>query len=81
MRPPQAAQAGAVASDLDSAIEDNFKATIKAHTSLNDQRHQRDGEEWHAGTEGIREDGRQRKEAGDLAKQVPNVQQVVNELK
>src|SRR6516165_6178964 len=37
VRPPQVANAGAVASDLDSAIEDNFKASIKSHTNLDDQ--------------------------------------------
>src|SRR5579859_2539496 len=37
VRPPEVANAGAVASNLDSAIEDNFKAAIKAHENLNDQ--------------------------------------------
>src|SRR5580698_3424545 len=37
VRPPDVTQAGAVASNLDSAIEDNFKASIKAHKNLNDQ--------------------------------------------
>src|SRR5208337_3147561 len=37
VRPPEAENAGSVASNMDSAIEDNFKAAIKAHPSLNDQ--------------------------------------------
>ena len=34
VRPPDATQAGSVASNLDSAIEDNFKASIKAYTTI-----------------------------------------------
>ena len=37
VRPPQEPTAGQVDSRLDSAIEDNFKAAIKAHENLNDQ--------------------------------------------
>src|ERR1700738_4665182 len=37
VRPPEQANAGAVASDLDKGIENNFKAEIKAHKALDDQ--------------------------------------------
>src|SRR5205807_2525036 len=37
VRPPDASNAGAVASDEDKAVEDNFKAKIKANKALDDQ--------------------------------------------
>lgn len=80
MRPPQAAQAGAVAGDLDSAIEDNFKASIKANNALNDQSISGTAKNGTLVLKGSVKTAEQKKEAGDLAKQVPNVQQVVNEL-
>jgi hyperosmotically inducible protein len=80
VRPPQAAQAGAVAGDLDSAIEDNFKASIKANTALNDQSISGTAKNGTLVLKGSVKTMTQKKEAGDLAKQVPNVQQVVNEL-
>lgn len=80
VRPPQAAEAGSVASNLDSAIEDNFKAEVKAHRNLNDQSIHcaaKNGTLVLKGTVKTRE---QKHEAESLAKHVPNVQQVVNEL-
>ena len=80
VRPAQAANAGAVASNLDSAIEDNFKAAIKAHKNLNDQSISGSAKNGTLVIKGSVKTAAQKKEAGSLAKQVPNVQQVVNEI-
>jgi hyperosmotically inducible protein len=80
VRPPEAANAGAVASNLDSAIEDNFKASIKAHENLNDQSISASAKNGTLVIKGTVKTTAQKKEAAKLAKQVPNVQQVVNEL-
>jgi hyperosmotically inducible periplasmic protein len=80
VRPPQAANAGAVASNLDSAIEDNFKAAIKAHENLNDQSISGSAKNGTLVIKGTVKTAAQKKEVGSLAKQVPNVQQVVNEI-
>lgn len=80
VRPPDASQARAVASDLDSAIEDNFKAEVKANEALNDQSISCSAKNGTIVLKGSVKTSAQKKEAGDLAKHVPNVQQVVNEL-
>ena len=80
VRPPEVANAGAVASNLDSAIEDNFKAAIKAHENLNDQSIHASAKNGTLVIKGSVKTAAQKKEVGTLARQVPNVQQVVNEL-
>jgi hyperosmotically inducible protein len=80
VRPPEAAHAGAVASDLDNAIEDNFKASIKAHDNLNDQSISGSAKNGTLVLKGSVKTAAQKKEAESLAKKVPNVQQVVNEI-
>ena len=80
VRPPSAANAGAVASNLDSAIEDNFKAAIKGHENLDDQSISASAKNGTLVIKGTVKTVAQKKEAGTLGKQVPNVQQVVNEL-
>ncbi len=80
VRPPGANTAGSVASNLDDAIEDNFKAMIKAHASLNDQSIRGSAKNDTLVLKGSVKTTKQKKEAEDLAKKVPNVQQVVNEL-
>ncbi len=80
VRPPQADNAGAVASNLDSGIEDNFKAAIKAHKNLDDQSISGSAKNGTLVVKGTVKTTAQKKEAGELAKKVPNVQQVVNEL-
>ena len=80
VRPPEAANAGAIASNLDSAIEDNFKASLKAHENLNDQSISASAKNGTLVIKGTVKTTAQKKEAAKLAKQVPNVQQVVNEL-
>jgi hyperosmotically inducible protein len=80
VRPPGASTAGAVASNLDSAIEDNFKAMIKAQANLNDQSIRGSAKNGTLVLKGSVKTAKQKKEAEDLAKKVPNVEQVVNEL-
>jgi hyperosmotically inducible protein len=73
-------QAKSVASNLDSAIEDNFKAALKGHKNLDDQSIDYSAKNGTLVLKGTVKTERQKKEAGALAKQVPNVQQVVNEI-
>lgn len=80
VRPPQTDNAGSVASNLDSAIEDNFKAAIKGHNNLDDQSVHGSAKNGTLIITGSVKTSTQKKEVGTLAKQVPNVQQVVNEL-
>jgi hyperosmotically inducible protein len=80
VRPPQEANAGAVASNLDSAIEDNFKAAMKSHENLNDQSIHASAKNGALKITGSVKTAAQKKEVTTLAKQVPNVQQVINEL-
>jgi hyperosmotically inducible protein len=73
-------QAGSVASSLDSGIEDNFKASIKGHKNLDDQSIHAKAKNGTLVLTGSVKTVGQKKEAERLAKKVPNVQQVVNEL-
>lgn len=75
-----ASQAGAVASDLDSAIEKNYKAAIKAHESLDKQSIDYSAKNGTLILKGTVKTPEQKSEAETLAKHVPNVQQVVNEI-
>ena len=80
VRPPDANNAGAVASNRDSAIEDNFKASIKARRNLDDQSIHASSKNGTIVITGSVKTTAQKTEVGTLAKHVPNVQQVVNEL-
>jgi hyperosmotically inducible protein len=80
VRPVGQDQAKAVDSNLDSAIEDNFKASIKANPALNDQSIKVSAKNGTLVLKGTVKTAAQKQEAAALAKQVPNVQQVVNEL-
>jgi len=73
-------QAGSVASNLDSGIEDNFKAALKAHKNLDDQSIDYSAKNGTLVLKGSVKTVRQKKEAGEIAQKVPNVQQVVNEI-
>lgn len=73
-------QAGAVASNLDDAIEDNYKASIKANKNLDEQSIHFKAKNGTLVLKGSVRTVAQKKEAESLAKHVPNVQQVVNEL-
>ena len=80
VRPPDASNAGAVASNLDSAIEDNYKAAIKGHKNLDEQSIHFSAKNGALVLKGSVKTEQQKREAADLAKRVPNVQQVVNEI-
>jgi hyperosmotically inducible protein len=80
VRPLGENNAGSVASNLDSAIEDNFKASIKAHNNLDDQSIRYTAKNGTLVLKGTVKTLEQKKEAESLAKHVPNVQQVINEL-
>jgi hyperosmotically inducible protein len=80
VRPAGDDNARAVSSNLDSAIEDNFKATIKAHNNLDDQSIHAEAKNGTLVLKGTVKTVEQKKEVESLAKHVPNVQQVVNEL-
>ncbi len=73
-------QAKSVASNLDSAIEDNYKAALKGHENLNDQSISGDAKNGTLVIKGTVKTSAQKREAFKLAKAVPNVQQVVDEI-
>jgi hyperosmotically inducible periplasmic protein len=75
-----ASQAKSVASNLDSAIEDNYKAEIKGHKNLDDQSIDYKAKNGTLVLSGSVKTAGQKREAEKLAKEVPNVQQVVNEI-
>lgn len=81
VRPPgDESQAKGVDSKLDSAMEDNFKAAIKAHKNLDEQSISCSAKNGTLVLKGSVKTAAQKAEAEKLAKKVPNVQQVVNEL-
>jgi hyperosmotically inducible periplasmic protein len=73
-------QAKDVASNLDSAIEDNYKAEIKGHKNLDDQSIDYKAKNGTLVLSGSVKTPAQKREAEKLAKAVPNVQEVVNEI-
>jgi hyperosmotically inducible protein len=79
---PQGAesQAKSVSSNLDSAIEDNYKAEIKGRKNLDDQSIDYKAKNGTLVLSGSVKTAAQKKEAERLAKPVPNVQHVVNEI-
>lgn len=81
VRPENMPGAAGADAKLDSAIEDNFKAAIKGHENLNDQSISGSAKNGTLVIKGSVKTPQQRAEAETLGKQVPNVQQVVNELK
>jgi hyperosmotically inducible protein len=81
VRPAEAPQAGAVAGSLDKGIEDNFAAVVQAHESLRQQSIEATSKNQTLVLRGTVKTEAQKMQAGKLAKTVPNVQQVVNEIK
>jgi hyperosmotically inducible protein len=67
-------------SNLDSAIQDNYKAAIKANKNLDDQSISYDAKNGTLVLKGSVKTAAQKKEAMTLAKSVPNVKEVVNEI-
>jgi hyperosmotically inducible protein len=76
----QESQAKAVESNLDDGIESNFKASLKAHQDLDDQHISYDAKNGTLVLKGSVKTVSQKVEAQKLAKAVPNVKQVVNEI-
>jgi hyperosmotically inducible protein len=80
--PPANADATKAAlSDTDSAIEDSYKAKLKENHNLDDQSISVNSKNGAVVLTGSVKTEAQKREAYKLAKNVPNVQQVVNELK
>jgi hyperosmotically inducible protein len=79
---PQGAesQAKAVDSNLDSGIEDNYKAALKANKSLDDQSISYNAKNGALTLKGSVKTAAQKVEAAKLAKGVPNVKEVVNTI-
>ena len=73
-------QAKAVDSSLDSGIEDNYKAELKAHNNLDDQSISYDAKNGTLVLKGSVKTQAQREEANKLAQNTPNVKEVVNEI-
>jgi hyperosmotically inducible periplasmic protein len=81
VRPEGMPNAAGMDSKLDSAIEDQFKAQLKSHPNLDDQSISGSAKNGTLVIKGSVKTAQQKAEAETLGKQVPNVQQVVNELK
>lgn len=73
-------QAKSVDSNLDSGIQDNYKAMLKAHKNLDDQSISYDANNGTLVLKGSVKTQTQKTEANTLARNVPNVKEVVNEI-
>jgi hyperosmotically inducible periplasmic protein len=73
-------QAKAVDSSLDNGIEDNYKAALKAHKNLDAQSVSYSAKNGTLVLTGSVKTPAQKAEANKLAKSVPNVKEVVNEI-
>ena len=73
-------QAKSVDSNLDSGIQDNYKAVLKAHKNLDDQSISYDAKNGTLVLKGSVKTQAQKTEANTLARNVPNVKEVVNEI-
>ena len=80
VRPPDVSGAGSAASNRDSAIEDNFKASLKENRNLNDQSISYSAKNGTLVLKGSVKTVAQKREAEKLAKAIQNVVQVVNEI-
>jgi hyperosmotically inducible protein len=76
----QESQAKAVESNLDDGIENNFKASLKAHEDLDKQHISYDAKNGTLVLKGSVKSAAQKTQAMKLAKAVPNVKEVVNEI-
>jgi hyperosmotically inducible protein len=73
-------QAKSVDSNLDDGIENDYKAAIKAHKDLDDQSIHYDAKNGTLMLKGSVKTAAQKKEAALLAKNTPNVKDVVDEI-
>ncbi len=76
----QESQAKAVSSSLDDGIENNYKAALKAHKNLDDQHISYNAKNGTLVLKGTVGTTAEKQEAQKLAKNIPNVKQVVNEM-
>ncbi len=74
------ANCGPPASSLDSGIEDNYKAALQAHKNLDAQSISYSSTNGSLVLKGSVKTQAQRNEANKLARAVPNVKEVVNEI-
>jgi osmotically-inducible protein OsmY len=70
----------AVDSSLDSGIEDNYNAAIKAHKKVDDQSISYSSKNGTLVLKGSVRTSAQKNEASKLAKSIPGVKEVVNEI-
>ena len=80
VRPPDNGQAKAVDSSLDNGIEDDYKAALKAHQNLDAQSISYKAKNGTLVLSGSVKTAAQKSEASKLAKNIPNVKEVVNEI-
>jgi hyperosmotically inducible periplasmic protein len=80
VRPPDNGQAKSVDSSLDSGIEDNYKAALKSYQNLDDQSISCKAKNGTLVLTGSVKTSAQKNEATKLAKNIPNVKEVVNEI-
>jgi len=80
VRPPDNGEAKAVDSSLDNGIEDNYKAALKAHQNLDAQSISYKAKNGTLVLSGSVKTRAEKNEAGKLAKTIPNVKEVVNEI-
>ena len=73
-------QAKSVDSNLDDGIEKDYKAAIKAHKNLDDQSIDYSAKNGTLMLKGSVKTAAQKKEAAMLAKNIPNVKEVVDEI-
>jgi hyperosmotically inducible periplasmic protein len=73
-------QAKSVDSSLDDGIENNYKAAIKAHKDLDEQSIHYDAQNGTLVLKGSVKTAAQKKEAAMLAKNTPNVKDVIDEI-
>ena len=80
VRPPDNGQSKAVDSSQDDGIEDNYKAALKAHQDLDGQSISYKAKNGTLVLSGSVKTPAQKSEAARLAKTIPNVKQVVNQI-
>jgi hyperosmotically inducible protein len=73
-------KAAVQAAQLDSAIEDHFRATLQSNPALRNQKVEYSAYNGTLTLKGSVNTMRDRREAEDLAKKIPQVQHVVNEI-
>jgi hyperosmotically inducible periplasmic protein len=73
-------QAATQTAQLDSAMEDHFKATLETNRALKNQQIECTAYNGTLTLKGSVKTAKERKEAEDLARKIPSVQRVINEL-